>query len=91
MTTSGSSSGGSPMDQLRYEVWLLAGEAVGGLPRDVAQEDVDLEALLYRLTLQQRLLERAADGGDEVDEEVIQHVRRRIDGPRASRLLRSIV
>ena len=27
ITTSGSSSGGSPIDQLRYEVWLQVGQS----------------------------------------------------------------
>ena len=36
---------------------LLAGEAVGGLEADVAEEDVDLEPLLDGLTLEERGLE----------------------------------
>ena len=59
---------------------LLAGEAVGGLPGDVAEEDVDLETLLHRLALEQRLLERPADGADDIDEEMIEHDPQRIDG-----------
>ena len=93
ITTSGSSSGGSPMHQLRYEVWLQVGQstetsartrggcsspgqAVGGLPRHVAQEDVHLEALLHGLALEQRPVERGTHGVDDVNEEVVQHAAR---------------
>jgi hypothetical protein len=59
---------------------LLAREAVGGLPRDVAQEHVHLEALLDRLALEQRLVEGPADGTDDVDEDVIEHGGERLPG-----------
>ena len=52
---------------------LLARQAVGGLPGHVAQEDVDLEALLDRLALQERPVERGADGADDVDEQMVEH------------------
>ena len=55
---------------------LLAGQAVGGLPGDVAQEHVDLEALLDGLALEQRPVERGADGADDVDEEMVEHAAR---------------
>ena len=55
---------------------LLAGQAVGGLPRDVAQEHVDLEALLDRLALEQGPVEGGPDGADDVDEEVVEHAAR---------------
>jgi hypothetical protein len=32
-----------------------------------------LEALLHRLALQERPVERGTDGADEIDEEVIEH------------------
>ena len=56
-------------------VWrlLLAREAVGGLPGDVAEEHVDLEALLDRLALEQRPVERGADAADDVDEQMVEH------------------
>ena len=56
--------------------FLLAGERVRRLPRHVAQEDVDLEALLDRLSLQERVFERGASLGDEVDEDVVEHAGR---------------
>ena len=52
------------------------GQAVGGLPGHVAEEDVDLEALLDGLALEQRPVEGGADGADEVDEEMIEHAAR---------------
>ena len=55
---------------------LLAGQAVGGLPGHVAQEDVDLEALLDGLALEQRTVEGVADGADDVDEQVVEHADR---------------
>ena len=55
---------------------LLARQAVGGLPGHVAEEDVDLEALLDGLALQERPVEGGTDGADEVDEEMIEHAAR---------------
>src|SRR5665213_2532822 len=52
---------------------LLTREAVGRLEADVAQEDVDLEALLDRLALQERGFEGVPVGGDELGEDVVQH------------------
>src|SRR3546814_782318 len=53
----------------------LAGQAVGGLPGRVAEQHVDLEALLERLALEERLLEGVAQGADGICEDVIEHVR----------------
>ena len=53
---------------------LFAREAVGGLEAHVAQEDVDLEPLLHGLALQQGPFEGFPERGDEVDEQVVEHV-----------------
>ena len=52
---------------------LLPGQAVGGLEADVAEEDVHLEPLLHRLTLQERGLEGVPVRTDELGEDVVQH------------------
>ena len=51
----------------------LAGQAVGRLPRGVAQEHVDLEALLEGLALEEGLLQRVAQGADGIGEDVVEH------------------
>src|SRR5205823_4861243 len=48
-------------------------QAVGRLPRQVAEQHVDLEPLFDGLTLQQGLGEAPAHGRDDVEEDVIQH------------------
>ena len=55
---------------------LLARQAVGGLPGHVAEEHVDLEALLDGLALEQRPVEGGTDGADDVDEEMVEHAAR---------------
>ena len=52
---------------------LLAGQAVGGLPRDVTEEHVDLEPLLDRLTLEKRPFEGTLDSADDMDELMVEH------------------
>ena len=51
----------------------LAGQAVGRLPRHVAEQHVDLEPLLERLPLEERLLEGVAQRADGVGEDVVEH------------------
>ena len=51
----------------------LAGQAVARLPRDVAEQDVDLEVLLERLALEEGGLERVAQRADGVGEDVVEH------------------
>ena len=59
----------------------LAGQPVGGLPRDVAEEHVDLEALLdVLLPFEEGGLERLAERADGVGEDVIEHARLRLPG-----------
>ena len=58
----------------------LAGQPVAGLPAEVAEQDVGLEPLLERLALEQRVLQRIAQGADGVREDVVEHVGRRL-GP----------
>ena len=53
----------------------LAGQAVAGLPRDVAEQHVDLEVLLERLPLEERRLEGVAQGADRIGEDVVEHLR----------------
>ena len=60
---------------------LLAGQAVGGLEGHVAEEHVDLEALLDRELLKERAFECLADCSDEVEENVVDHGHRRLVVP----------
>ena len=66
----------------------LAGQAVARLPRDVAEQDVDLEVLLERLALEERGLERVPQRADGIGEDVVEHpafeATRRIAGCRGS-------
>ena len=58
----------------------LAGQAVAGLPGDVAEQDVDLEVLLERLPLEERGLEGVAERADGIGEDVVEHARLRLPG-----------
>ena len=59
--------------------WLsFAGEPVAGLPRQVAEQDVDLEVLLERLPLEEGALERLTERADGVGEDVVEHGERRL-------------
>ena len=51
----------------------LAGQPVARLPRDVAEQDVDLEVLLERLPFQEGGFERVAQGADRIGEHVVEH------------------
>ncbi len=51
----------------------LTGQPVAGLPRHVAEQDVDLEVLLERLALEEGGLEGVAEGADGVGEDVVEH------------------
>ena len=51
----------------------LAGQPVAGLPRDVAEQDVDLEVLLEGLPLQEGGLEGVAQRADGIGEHVVEH------------------
>ena len=59
----------------------LAGQAVARLPRHVAEEHVDLEVLLERLALEEGGLERLAERGDGVGEDMVEHRRAQATGP----------
>ena len=51
----------------------LAGKAIAGLPREVAEENVGLEVLLERLTFEEGRLERVAQRTDGIGEDVVEH------------------
>ena len=51
----------------------LAGQAVAGLPAEVAEQHVDLEVLVERLPLEERGLERVAQRADGIGEHVVEH------------------
>ena len=51
----------------------LAGQAVGRLPGHVAEQHVDLEALLEGLPFEEGPLERVAERADGVGEDVVEH------------------
>ena len=51
----------------------LAGQAVGRLPGDVAEQHVDLEPLLEGLALEEGALERVAQRADGIGEDVVEH------------------
>ena len=53
----------------------LTRQAVAGLPREVAEQDVDLEVLLERLALEEGGLERVAQRADRIGEHVVEHRR----------------
>ena len=53
----------------------LAGQAVARLPREVAEQDVDLEVLLERLPFEERRLERVAQRADGIGEDMVEHLR----------------
>jgi len=60
----------------------LAGEAVGRFEAHVTEEDVDLEALLDGLPLEERAFERPAEGAHELGEHMVDH-----GGPEATVLV----
>ncbi len=51
----------------------LAGQAVGGLEGEIAEEDVHLEALLDSLLLEQGALEGFPERADHVEKDVVDH------------------
>ena len=51
----------------------LAGQSVARLPRDVAEQDVDLEVLLERLAFEEGGFERVAQRADGIGEDVVEH------------------
>ena len=51
----------------------LTGKDVGGLPSDIAEQDVGVEPLLERLAFQSGRLERFSESADGVGEDVVQH------------------
>ena len=63
----------------------LAGQAVAGLPGDVAEQHVDLEVLLERLALEERRLERVAQRADGIGEDVVEHPATEATGARRMR------
>ncbi|MEY2415360.1 MAG: enoyl-CoA hydratase [Ilumatobacteraceae bacterium] len=54
--------------------WLpLAGQAVRGLPRQIAEKDVDLEVFVERLTLEKGSLEGVSERADRIGEHMVEH------------------
>src|SRR5205823_2895641 len=53
----------------------LARQAVRGLPRQVAEQHVDLEPFLQRLAFEEAGLEGLAQRADDVDEDMVEHLR----------------
>ena len=64
----------------------LAGDAVAGLPGQVAQQDVGVEPLLERLAFQECVLERVPQSADGIGEDMVQHL-----APRLQRWVRTSV
>src|SRR5205823_5420857 len=60
----------------------LAGEAVRRLPRQVAEQHVDVQVLLDGVPLEQGVFQGLAHGADGDEEEVVEH-----DGPAYGRTL----
>ena len=52
----------------------LAGQPVARLPRDVAEQHVDLEVLLERLPFEEGGLERVPQRADGIGEDVVKHL-----------------
>ena len=54
--------------------WLpLAGQAVRRLPRQISDEDIDLEVFVEGLTLEKRGLEGVAERADRIGEHMVEH------------------